>query len=151
MRPPLADDRGVTLVELLVTVVILGITAAAVLGGLLTSVRTSDVHRKQTTAGVAARAYAENIARHVAGSGYVACAAPASYAPATVGFPSPAGYAAEVASIRYWPGTGTGWTSTCSADSGLQQVTVEVRSDDARATERSVVIVRKPCGIGSAC
>ena len=57
-------------------------------------------------------------------TGYVACAASSAYSPSTVGFGAPAGYTASVASVRYW--TGTAWTSTCSPDLGLQQVTLRV-------------------------
>jgi type II secretory pathway pseudopilin PulG len=142
-------DRGETLVELLITIVIMGITVVAVVGGLMTSIQMSDVHRKQATAGAAARDYAETVDRYVGSTGYVACATSSAYSPTTVGFGAPAGYTASVASVRYW--TGTTWTSTCSSDLGLQQVTVQVQSDDARATESSVLVVRKPCGQGSSC
>ena len=136
MAPPLADDRGATLLEVLMAVVILGITAAAVLGGLLTSVTVSDVHRKQATAGVVARDYAEN----VAGRGYVECGGPADYAVAPAAVPVPAGYTAGVTSVEYW--NGGAWSGSC-ASTGLQRVTVAASSDDGRVTERSVVVVRQ--------
>ncbi len=44
---PEGDQAGFTLVEVLVSVVILGITFGAVLGGMATSIRTSDLHRQQ--------------------------------------------------------------------------------------------------------
>ena len=101
------------------------------------------------TAGGAVRDYAENVDRYVGSTGYAACAASSAYSPSTVGFAAPAGFTALVASVRYW--TGTGWTSTCSSDVGLQQVTLQVQSSDARAIETSVLVVRKPCGQGSSC
>lgn len=149
MAPDTADERGETLVELLITIVIMGITVVAVVGALMTSIQMSDIHRKQATAGAAARDYAETVDRYVGSTGYVACATPSAYSPSTVGFSAPSGYTASVSSVLYW--TGAAWTAACSPDLGLQQVTLAVQSSDARATETSVLVVRKPCGQGSSC
>jgi hypothetical protein len=50
-----ANDRGETLLEVLIAVVIIGVAIVAIIGGLVTSVLMSDVHRKQATAGSAVR------------------------------------------------------------------------------------------------
>jgi type II secretory pathway pseudopilin PulG len=69
-----SDDRGESLIEILVAVLILGLTVAAVMGGLLTSVKVSDLHRKQATAGADVRSYAESVTRAVASpGGYKTC------------------------------------------------------------------------------
>ena len=152
MAPHASADRGETLVELLVTIVIMGIAVAAIVGGLMTSIQMSDIHRKQATAGALARDYAEGLDRYVAGSAaaYVACAVPSTY-PLTLpaGVAAPGGFTPSITSVRYW--TGTAWTPTCTSDLGLQQVTVQVATGDSRATETSVVVLRKPCGQGSTC
>ena len=44
---PLGDQAGFTLVEVLVALMVLGITFGAVLGGMATSINTSDLHRQQ--------------------------------------------------------------------------------------------------------
>jgi type II secretory pathway pseudopilin PulG len=136
----LRDDRGESLIELLVTVVIMGFTMVAVVGGLLTAVQMSDVHRKQTNAGVVAQRLAEGVAQ----AAYVNCAA---------GYPTagvPSGYTATVG-VRYWDAawnagsTASPWKTACpSPDQGVQQVTVRVASGDGRATEQAVVVVRRP-------
>jgi prepilin-type N-terminal cleavage/methylation domain-containing protein len=133
----IADDSGVSLIEVLVAVVILGLAAAAVMGGLFTSISVSDHHRKQATAGAVARDYAERIA----GRTYVECATPSAYTVAPAAVPVPSGYTAVVDSVEFW--TGTGWAGSCSS-TGLQRITVVASSDDGRATERSVVVVRQP-------
>lgn len=137
MRSPGGDDTGTTLVEVLVAVVVLAIAAGAIIGGLLTSITVSDVHRKQATAGAVARDYAEK----VAGAAYVECAGPSAYTLATSEVPVPGGYSAGVDSVEYW--TGSGWAGSC-ASKGLQRITVVASSADGRATERSVVVVRQP-------
>lgn len=146
------NDRGETLVELLLTIVIMGIAVAAIIGGLMTSIQLSDVHRKQASAGAYARDFAEAVAQSTAGTGYTACAAAGAASPykaAAVGYTPPSGFTASVTSVKYW--SSTGWVTTPCSDSGLQQVTVQVQSADARATETSVLVVRKPCGQGSTC
>jgi type II secretory pathway pseudopilin PulG len=142
-------ERGETLLELLIGLTILSIALVAVIGGLLTSVLVSDIHRKQATAGAAVRDYAENIEKFVAGTGYTACASPATYAPGAVGFSAPSGYTASAVTVRYW--SGTAWVASPCTDLGLQQLTVQVASSDTRATEQLVLVLRKPCGAGSSC
>ncbi len=152
MALPVADDDGATLLELIVAVVIMGITVVAVLGGLMTSIQTSDLHRKQATAGTYARDYAETVNRYVAAGNYAPCAGHANYAAAFATVPVPSGFKDPVASVRYWDPAWTAgsaaspWVSSCttSSDVGLQQVTVQVESTDGRATETSVVVVRRP-------
>lgn len=144
-RPPVRrDDRGETLIELLVAVAIMGVALVAVMAGLGTSVLVSDIHRKQATAGAVLRNYAEAINSAVTNGGYVACASSAAYASPS-GFAVPTGYRAEVVagSMRYW--SGTAWVDTCSVDAGLQQLTARVASADDRADETLVLTLRVPC------
>jgi prepilin-type N-terminal cleavage/methylation domain-containing protein len=145
-----SDDRGETLIELLVALAILGIALVAVVGALAASITMSDIHRKQSTAGAEVRNYAEQVENYVAGTGYAACAAPATYVAATVGYTAPAGYSATPVRVRYW--SGSAWSASCPAsDTGLQELTLSVRSTDTRAVESVVVVLRKPCGTGSTC
>ena len=136
------DDRGETLLELLVAVVVMGIAVVAIVGGLATSILVSDYHRKQSTAGEYVRDYAE-VAESLP---YKPCALPADYA----GFTAPSGFTATPTAIRYW--NAGAWSGTCaSPDSGLQQLAIQVASADGRATERVTVVLRKACGPGSSC
>ena len=50
--------------------------------------------------------------------------------------------------MRYWGATG--WQTGCSADTGLQRLTIQVASDDGRAAEQLTVVVRKPCRLSDA-
>ncbi len=120
----MARDDGESLIELIVAVAILGVAVVAIVAGLGTSVLMSDVHRKQATAGVAVRDYA----------------VPSGYSRSMVA--GPGGQP-----LAYW--NGSGWQNTCPAtgDTGLQQLTVQVASNDGRASERLVLVLRKPCRV----
>jgi type II secretory pathway pseudopilin PulG len=140
-----SGDRGESLVEILVAVTLMGVALVAIVGGLVTTIKVSDIHRKQATAGVAVRDYAEAIQHAVDAGKYKECALPADYA-SPAGFAVPGGYSKSViaGSVRYWDGSA--WATACPApDRGLQQLTIEVASTDSRAAERMVIVVRKPC------
>jgi Tfp pilus assembly protein PilV len=141
-----ADDRGESLLEVLIAVTIMGVALVAIVGGLVTGILVSDVHRRQATASASVRDYAEAIENAVAGGGYVPCGGAANYA-SPAGFAVPSGYSMSVVagSVRYW--AGGGWQSTCTTDTGLQQLTAQVASTDGRATERVVLVLRRPCRI----
>jgi type II secretory pathway pseudopilin PulG len=141
---PLGSDRGETLLELIVALSIMSVAVVAVVAGLATGVLMSDVHRKQATAGMAVRNYAEAITQAVDAGGYPATAC----APLTTSFTAPAGFTATVLSTRYWDGSA--WKLSCATDTGLRQLTLQVRSADARAAEQLVIEVRKPCSLSDA-
>ena len=151
MNADVDRDRGETLLELLIALTIMSIAVVAVVGGLLAGVAVSDIHRKQSTAGAAVRDYAENVEKYVAGTGYSSCAAPSAYSPAAVGYSAavPSGYTAAAVAVRYW--SGTAWVASPCSDVGLQELTIQVASSDTRAAERLVLVLRKPCGLGTTC
>jgi Tfp pilus assembly protein PilV len=140
------DDRGESLVELLVAIVIMSTAVVALLAGLATAIVVSDQHRKQAVAGAQVRTFAEAVERAVNGSpsAYVDCGSLNTYRsvfhPA---FSADPGYEREVVAVRYW--TGSSFSTGCGPDPGVQRVTVQVASDDDRAVETIDVIIRKPC------
>jgi prepilin-type N-terminal cleavage/methylation domain-containing protein len=147
-RHRVADERGETLVEMLLAVAIMGIAAVALMAGLTTSVLMSDIHRKQATAGTAVRDYAEALQNYVADGHYVdGCTSPSPYALGSFAVPAGFQHSVVAGSIRYW--NGTSWQPTCATDKGLQKLTVKVASSDGRASEQLVVVLRKPCGLGN--
>ena len=152
------DDRGETLIELLVTVVILGTAVVAIVAALATGIMVSDIHRKQATAGAAVRAFAETLERQVAApsgpnpTGYVDCATNASYAGS---YTAPTGYTATVVAVKFWTGTAfapaAGPCTSPAVDTGVQLVSLKVDSADGRASETLDVVLRKPCRLGETC
>ena len=141
----LGDERGVSLVEVLVAVTIMGLTFTAIVGGLTASVVGSGIQQRQATADTILRSYGEV----VKAGAYVDCAGPAAYEPADVGYVVPDGFSAEVSTVSYWhedpvdPSTGS-FGSSCTSDEGLQRLTLEVVTDDGRITESHDIVKRSP-------
>ena len=147
------SDGGATLIEVLVALSILSVAGVAILAGLQLSVKTSDIHRKQSTGGAYVRSYAEAIEKHLDDTGnYVPCAGANAYPPAAVGFAVPTGYTATHTAAVPLAGDGAAAGGGCpAADTGVQRIKVTVRSNDSRATEVLTVVVRRSCGTGSSC
>ena len=136
------SEHGETLVEILVTVAILGLAATALLGALGTVTSASSLHRHQATAEIAIRDYAEAV-RAV---GYRDCGAPTTYGAADVGFAPPSGYGSAAPVVEYWDGTSFGPACPQAAATGpqLQRVTLEVHSVDGQDSETVRLTVRSP-------
>jgi type II secretory pathway pseudopilin PulG len=147
-RTKLPDERGETLIELLVTVAIMGVAVVTILGAVGTFVSLTDMHRKQAKAGAYVREYADALESVVSAypTGYKDCGDKTYYAGqiTTPGDISP--YTVAVTDVQYATTVTGGWSATCpSPDTGVQRVTLSVSSPDKRATETLVVILRKPC------
>ena len=141
------DERGETLVELLVTIVIMSTAFVGIIAGIGTTFMATDSHRQAATAEGVLRAYAERIADPV-DVPYVDCATTANYAN-PVGFVLPAGgWSATVTKVAAWQGDSppTFGPSCPGAGVGVQQITLTVKSPAGlhQATVSIVIVKRKP-------
>ena len=131
----MAHDRGETLVEILLSIAIMGIAVAALLFAMATAATTSGLHQRQARAAVTVRDAAEAMQADTVL--YAACAT--SY--------SVPGVTGVVFAVQQYWRDGQ-WQSGCTAaaqDQGAQQVTVTVAATDSRIrSERLVVVKRKP-------
>lgn len=135
------DERGESLIEILIALAIIGIAMVAIVGAMTTGVLVSDRHRKQAIAGSTVLSYAEAVKEAVKTTGYQVSCTP-TYGS---GHAVPTGYDKSMIAVSFW--TGTSFQASClaSGDIGIQRVTLQVASSDGRASEQLVVIVRKPC------
>ena len=153
MRPHALDtEEGFALAEVLVTIVIVGVTFAALLGGLMTSISVSSLHRKQATADALARSAAEWVKDSVANP-YHACATSGTYSFATL--PVPSGYAVSIpgGGVENWNPVGAvpvtapyspqfQTSQAGCTDNGLQRITIVARSSDSQVSVTVLVIKR---------
>ena len=151
-------DRGETLIELLVTITIMGILFVAVMAGTATSISMSDFQRQAGTAEGVIRAYAERVSDPT-DVPYVDCqsvtattyTAPTGFVLPPNNLPSNTDWTASVTSVVPWWGTPHTFNGTCpaagaGAENGLQQITLQVQSKAGKnqATESVVIVKRKP-------
>jgi Tfp pilus assembly protein PilV len=144
-----ADQRGETLIEILVTVSIMSIAFVGILAGIGMTFSASDSHRQEATGESVLRDYAERVEDPV-DSAYVNCATTANYA-SPIGFALPTGWTASVTKVLYWQGDSPpsflATVATCpTADKGLQQLTLTAQSPAGahQATVTVAIVKRKP-------
>jgi len=141
-RPNDRAERGETLIELLVTIVIMGLAFGAIIAGVGVAIASSDSHRQEATAEGVLRSYAERVtdAKDVP---YVDCATTGSYS-SVPGFSAPSGWTVSITGITYLQSNNT-FGGGCSPDRGAQQLTLQAVSPHAKngATELVVIVKRK--------
>ena len=127
-----ADD-GVTLIEVLITIVISGILFAGLLGGLAGMIKSSALHRRQADVGAVVRSGAETLKT----AAYSSCL--------VAGFPNT--YNSALSSVAHPPNVNAptvvavtgldGATSLvgCPSDPNLQMVKLQATSTDGNTTE----------------
>lgn len=102
------DERGETLVEILITIVVMAIGLTAVVGAITGSIVASDAHRGMATSEVILRDYGEAIkTKAIQATTYTACPSTSDLAPtappaASPQFTPPTGWTAQITHVSYW-------------------------------------------------
>lgn len=148
-------ESGETLVEILMTIVIVGVSFVAILGAIFTLLRVSDYHAKTSTADVIVRNFAETMKQAGGTAAYIPCTTagsevtypPAAWASTIAKYPH---YSADITNIRYisaYSATGQPtWQDTCPAtDLGAQELTLFVSgpNNDPKVRGRETILIIK--------
>ena len=136
-------ERGDTLIEVLITISIMGIAFTGLLAGLATAIRLSGIHRGQANAAVVLVSAADSVKNQ----SYVACPSvtTSSYNP-TSGVTLPSGWSSSnvtILSVKPW--NGSAFQASCPAtDQGLQLITSKATSPDSSSSEQVDLVKRVP-------
>jgi type II secretory pathway pseudopilin PulG len=136
-------DAGDTLVEILISMTILGVCGVAVVAAMATSIFGSTVSRSSADGEVGIRRVAEQV---LSTATYVPCSATTT--PAYSVAPPSGLVATGPVKVEYWDGTFGGGTfqSTCplNSDRGIQRLSISLKSTDGRGSATVSVVLRKP-------
>ena len=135
-----APDAGESLVEILLSIMIMGIAVSALMFGMGSAATTSGYHDRQAQ-------QAETLRNLVDGLQALPYAPCATTYPAPAGL-VPAGYSVTADVVGYASGAAYPYPAACPAtgDEGAQQLRVTVSQPDTRVrAEELYVVKRKPC------
>lgn len=135
-------EAGETLIELLATIILMGIAITALLTTTLAVIVSSHGHRRRVQAENEATTVVETIDRMP----YVACAGPTAYEDALDSVPER--FEAEIQSVRHLASstaTTASYQASCpgGVDQGAQQITVRMTSPGAYTVHADVVLVKR--------
>jgi len=113
----IGNEAGVSLIETLIALALMGIIAAAFLGGMTTASKATSLADERATAESLARSQME----YVKGQGYISYADPSHGEYALIVTPS--GYSVETTAVPIDPDTGEPLAE--GEDNGIQKITVK--------------------------
>jgi type II secretory pathway pseudopilin PulG len=129
-------DAGESLVELLVSIAIMGIAVTAILGGVGMAASSSSTHENLAQAQRLLRNWAESLTYSPA-------------CPAVVNaFSAPSGYTVNSPSVAYWSTTARAFSASCGAGGGMYRVTLSITptgGQGAGIPQTLDVTMRRPC------
>jgi prepilin-type N-terminal cleavage/methylation domain-containing protein len=134
------SQEGFTLVEVLISIAIMGILFIGIFAGMATFLKATVVHRSSARLDVVSRSYSERLTS----VGYALCATNASYFGGVSGIVLPAGYTyAAGPTISYWGGSNpAAFGPTCTSDQGLQQISATIR-ETSTGRQQVLVLVKR--------
>jgi type II secretory pathway pseudopilin PulG len=137
-------DAGESLVELLVSIAIMGIAVTAILGAITMGATASSLHKNEAQSQTLVRNWAEKVSDDSRTPGFWAC--PDPVIPLATGLPT--GYT-PTRSVSYWnPSTMKFDGPSCAGDKGLRkiQLTVSAPASLGPGFDQSIfLVVRNPC------
>lgn len=132
-------DAGETLVELLVSITIMGIAVTAILGAVGLAASASSTHENLAQAQGLLRNWAERLT--------YSTACPAVINP----FSTPTGYVTNTATVAYWNPTSRTFSSgsgACTSTTGMYRVTLSITATGGQGAgipQTLDVTMRRPC------
>jgi Tfp pilus assembly protein PilV len=141
-------QAGESLLEIIITIMIMGLAIPAVVGAVMAAVGSSSQDRRQVQAQQLLTSWSETIAKANTDTTYAAgnCQPASFYETGSFAPAPPAGFHVTVVSVKYW--TAGAFGAACSSDEGVRQLRLQVNVDAAVYPSFAMnryVIVRRPC------
>ena len=136
------DDRGDTLVEVLLALVVLALATVALMTAFATSFSASAQHQTLSTVNSALKSLDGQVVSQVQSTqNFLTCAATPSTS--NLSLSTPLGYSSSITNVQYWNATTGTWTSTC-ASNAPQKITVTVTNTSTQQNYTSTFVVNDP-------
>jgi type II secretory pathway pseudopilin PulG len=151
-RKGVCRDVGETLIELIITIAIMGITIPAVIGAVVVAIDSSSQDRRIVQAQQLLTSWSETIAQANTEASYTSASCPlspsyyatGSFAPSPT---LPSGFTASVATVDYWQAS-TGSFGGCALDEGIRRIHLQIAVTASLYPTFTVdryVLLRRPC------
>jgi type II secretory pathway pseudopilin PulG len=136
------SERGDTMVEILLSLIVLGLTSVALLIGFSTTISASAEHRQLASANLAINDYSQQVTAGIEADSTLFTCPGTAYTPASImtelGITSTAPYSPIITSIQYWNPASEQWVNGCVANTS-ELITVSVSSGSKNQTLSFVV------------
>lgn len=141
------DDGGESLIELLVSIALLGIASIAILASITMGLKAAALSSGMSSNQNILRNWAEVLEA----TPYVDCATTKTYV-APVGMAVPPNVTLTMLEMQYWNSEKNDFVAECGTDEGLQRVTLAATAASGTPDKPTVdelrVVIRKPCRSG---
>jgi Tfp pilus assembly protein PilV len=139
-------QAGETLVELLISLMIIGVAVTAILGAVRIAVAASTLDQRQIHAQALLRSWGEYAVQQTTDASY-----PTGCGPSVLPYPAsltplPSGFSAQLTKVEYW--NGSAFVGTCGTDLGVRRLELTMAVAPALYpgfTSTYDVVVRRPC------
>lgn len=140
------SESGDTLVEILITLMVLGVTSVAIMGAFTMALKATSQYRTVATLNTAITTASQNVLSQIqqqANPLYSSCATPSIYNSGSnsVNFGAPSGYVVQVTDVTYFNSTTGLFTTSCTPGSTAPQEISLMATSTASGTSASIDVV----------
>ena len=145
-----AGEAGETLIEVMATVILLGLAITLIISGIWTALAVSDQNQKASRVNLYLHDYAEQLKSPLGAYSYIECATPANGARPYPSYQGtlPTGYAVTVVGVTYLTANKNAGTGALQPMSGVCQVAGTFNRDPG--IQRITIQAKTPNGVKSA-
>lgn len=138
LRRPSAGQGGFTLMEIIVSVMLVSIVVLGIAAGFLGLVRTSRMTQEQQAVDHAVTNYSESLKS----AEYLPCGTPTGYEGSPGLWTSDRNVGVEVMDVEYWDESSGTFVSSCGTDGGSQRLTIRAEWPGGDRERQGQIVIR---------